>query len=751
MKGIPFVINFTDASLPGKKRFVILPKTSDGRNPPNSLRLDPYATEQHTSLILPGHGLPEYALRINHDLMWMLEHYASRVPVTNPTIGQIWYDTGAGIVRVWDGDQWTGIGGDKTIATINDHNKLVELINVAISSPAIEDPYNITPSNGATQVAPMVTLVGSTYKSRFNAAQVLAQFQISLTPGFEAPSIDFTSYGTTSTYRHDQNLPSNTVFYWRFRFRDDQGEFSKWSVGTQFRTALATINMPVIIAPPGNTTIPLTPLLQSSQISVFNGNDTLASCEWEIWNSPNASGVRVMIANSAGYAYQVPAGTLAYGASYYVRVRHIGATLAPSPWSAEVKYDTPAPFLDTPYVASPASGGTVSVNPTLIGSEMTVTGGTDTLQVASWEIWTGPDLSGSRIYAADIALSRQLTIPANTLAYGTSYYARVRYTGSRYGVSPWSAISLFRTEFIPAGTVLGYYCAGFTRVAVTANGSGGTYDQVVGENSPECGYVPPSYPAAGTVLSTFCQGVDKYNSVADGNGGANNVLVEVNSVSCGWTRPPTLFINSGMWTSPINGTIYVSGVGRGGNGGYGFGLWGGHNDSAAGGGGGGSGGYISRFPINVTVGQQIQIDFSSTSVRVGAYIALNSGTNGKDAYRYDGGTGGTTNGVVTGGVGGHTLGARVGSGVPGGPGATLNVPQHNGAGGQGGLVNNTGLGGKGYGAGGGGTPGAMGNRTRDGGGGGGGGGGYIPTGADGNLQLAIGTTGSSGCIEIEYK
>lgn len=44
-------------------------------------------------------------------------------------------------------------------------------------------------------------------------------------------------------------------------------------------------------------------------------------------------------------------------------------------------------------------------------------------------------------------------------------------------------------------------------------------------------------PAAGTLLSTFCQGVDKYGSYANGTGGTYNQLIESNSPDCGYTSP----------------------------------------------------------------------------------------------------------------------------------------------------------------------------------------------------------------------
>lgn len=47
---------------------------------------------------------------------------------------------------------------------------------------------------------------------------------------------------------------------------------------------------------------------------------------------------------------------------------------------------------------------------------------------------------------------------------------------------------------------------------------------------------PP--PARGTLLENFCNGFDKYGRYADGSGGSYDELVESNSTECGYIPPP---------------------------------------------------------------------------------------------------------------------------------------------------------------------------------------------------------------------
>lgn len=49
--------------------------------------------------------------------------------------------------------------------------------------------------------------------------------------------------------------------------------------------------------------------------------------------------------------------------------------------------------------------------------------------------------------------------------------------------------------------------------------------------------VTAAYPAAGTLLSTFCSGTTKYGSYADGSGGSYNQVIQANSTECGYVAP----------------------------------------------------------------------------------------------------------------------------------------------------------------------------------------------------------------------
>ena len=55
-------------------------------------------------------------------------------------------------------------------------------------------------------------------------------------------------------------------------------------------------------------------------------------------------------------------------------------------------------------------------------------------------------------------------------------------------------------------------------------------------------------PAAGTLLNQYCSGYDLYGTYANGSGGTYNQLIEANSVTCGWVPPFTFTISPSSYS-----------------------------------------------------------------------------------------------------------------------------------------------------------------------------------------------------------
>ena len=72
--------------------------------------LDGTINNTATSLTLVGRNYSGYGQIIQNDLVALLVNFAYSVSPSNPNTGQIWYDTGNNIAKIWTGSIWKNIG-----------------------------------------------------------------------------------------------------------------------------------------------------------------------------------------------------------------------------------------------------------------------------------------------------------------------------------------------------------------------------------------------------------------------------------------------------------------------------------------------------------------------------------------------------------------------------------------------------------------------------------------------------------------
>lgn len=89
-------VNHTDTSIP-------------------SIQISPGNLDKTTTLSLPGKNFTRYGEVIAENFLKLMENFASENSPENPVKGQLWYDTDANIVRVYDGEKWISI-----TANVND-------------------------------------------------------------------------------------------------------------------------------------------------------------------------------------------------------------------------------------------------------------------------------------------------------------------------------------------------------------------------------------------------------------------------------------------------------------------------------------------------------------------------------------------------------------------------------------------------------------------------------------------------------
>lgn len=200
--------------------------------------------------------------------------------------------------------------------------------------------------------------------------------------------------------------------------------------------------------------------------------------------------------------------TLGVVMRYYWRVRYMNAENEWSDWSNPTVFSTIEGAIRQPSITAPVNGATeTALQPGLTSSVFAATKGTDTHASTDWEIWTGPNGTGTLVWSRynDAVSKMAVSIPSGALTYGTTYHARVQYKGVNMGLSGWSNSIAFTTKI--------------------------------------------ASPAAGTVLKTECEGFDLYNLVSDGNYGSTWILAEEYSAVCGFAPAE---IKTPVWATPNN-------------------------------------------------------------------------------------------------------------------------------------------------------------------------------------------------------
>ena len=94
-----------------------MPYTLNHTDVPNngSIIVDDRTVDESTSLNFPGKNVTQYGTIIGENFLHLLENFASTAAPTNPTQGQLWYDStpGANTLKVYDGSTWSAAGGVK--------------------------------------------------------------------------------------------------------------------------------------------------------------------------------------------------------------------------------------------------------------------------------------------------------------------------------------------------------------------------------------------------------------------------------------------------------------------------------------------------------------------------------------------------------------------------------------------------------------------------------------------------------------
>lgn len=111
------------------------------------------------------------------------------------------------------------------------------------SVAAVRTPLNVSPAPAAANAGETPTLTGSAYLSLYGIPMTASQWQVSTAADFATIVISTGDVaGAATSYTAPAGvLLTGTTYYWRVRYKDDDGVYSAWSAATSFATA-ATFN-----------------------------------------------------------------------------------------------------------------------------------------------------------------------------------------------------------------------------------------------------------------------------------------------------------------------------------------------------------------------------------------------------------------------------------------------------------------------------------------------------------------------------
>ena len=187
-----------------------------------------------------------------------------------------------------------------------------------LTIPAIEQPRNVSPVEGAVDVQDPVTFTFSVPRSLFGKKIVAVEFELGLDANMQNISYSETITLDNPTGEVTFTAPGGTVqegkpFWWWFRYVDEDGAKSEYSVATGFSTALVFeyVVPPTVVFPVSGTEDVKAPLkVKLSDFVAFNTEDTHAASKLEasydgfqtiFWNSEEiAPGVDIEITEENG-------------------------------------------------------------------------------------------------------------------------------------------------------------------------------------------------------------------------------------------------------------------------------------------------------------------------------------------------------------------------------------------------------------------------------------------------------------------
>jgi len=293
------------------------------------------------------------------------------------------------------------------------------------------------------------TLIASPFTAHYDAGHVVSEWQVApLGTGFSSPVVNIEQTGIALTSYGIGGLSPATMYEARVRFKDNNGNTSKWSEPVSFTTSTTSNSPPSTPVLTSVTAITQTSAgLNGSAFSDPDAASTHQTSQWQVDLSSGSFTNPVVDSGESSTALtSFGVAGLTASTAYKARVRYSDNGGNWSSWSVPVSFTTLAPSNSPPNTPSLTSVTSLAAtSATLNGSSFSDPNAGDTHLASQWQVTlSGGSFASPVVDSGENATSLR-SYGVTGLAVATGYRARVRYRDNTGGWSSWSTAFSFTT------------------------------------------------------------------------------------------------------------------------------------------------------------------------------------------------------------------------------------------------------------------------------------------------------------------
>lgn len=342
--------------------------------------------------------------------------------------------------------------GDLNQLTTTAKNNLVAALNEVKANGGsggvnyVTTPQITSPTEGATKVSTLTTIVGTQYENIFpNDLRKNRVFELSKSAGFDSDVVTINANADSATIQ--KSLDGNTQYYVRIKDVSQKDRESNWSPVVSFTTGDAIqANTPTITLKgyndsPDDIGSGLTIEGSAFALSDTTQSDTHASTSWVITADTRAPVWQSLNDQTNKTSIIVPRGTLQKGTAYTVTVTYHATKFADSA-PAVKQFTTSTDFgtVQAPVIHVTGAPNKVYETPTISGGVFSNTREPDTHAATEIKILLSENMSTVWEHTVESATT-SVVVPKGNLATGKQYKVQMRYKGATLGWSEWSELS----------------------------------------------------------------------------------------------------------------------------------------------------------------------------------------------------------------------------------------------------------------------------------------------------------------------